>query len=163
MKIKTRAVSNVVTTIVLMIITITAAALAYSIAAGYMNTGRTEASLTVTSSMLSSGGGSAYFEISVLNTGTMAVPLSITLEGDGGRTLIISTGSQVVSASEAVSLTVFGPNGDVPSVISTSPSGFNFVVRSGVLKVTSGQSYPVIIQSASSRNGYSETVNVVAN
>lgn len=46
---KTRSVSNIVTTIVLMAITIGAATLAYSIAAGYVNTGRTNASLTVTS------------------------------------------------------------------------------------------------------------------
>ena len=162
MKNKTRAVSNVVTTIVLMTITIAAATLAYSIAAGYVNTGRTDASLTVTLTMLSAGGGSAYFEIGILNSGTVAVPVSITLQGDGGSSLVIYTGSQVVSASEAVSVTVFGANGNAPSVISTSPSGFNFVVQRGVLQVTSGQSYTVTVQSTSSRNGYSNTVNVVA-
>ncbi|MDG6907045.1 MAG: hypothetical protein JRN20_14830 [Nitrososphaerota archaeon] len=157
-----RAVSNVVTTIVLMTITVAAAALAYSIATGYVNTGRSNASLTVTSTMLSSGGGSDYFKISVLNSGTVAVPFSITLLGDGGSSLVISTGSQAVSSSEAVTVTVFGANGNSPSVVSSSPSGFNFVVQSGVLQITAGESYPVTIQSTSTRNGYSNTVNVVA-
>ena len=162
LKIKTRAVSNVVTTIVLMTITIAAGTLAYSIASGYVNSGRTDASLTVTSTTLSTGGGSVYFRISVLNSGTVAVPLCITLQGDGGSSLVISTGSEVVSASEDVSVTLFGANGNTPSVISTSPSGFNFVIQRGVIQVTSGQSYAVTVQSTSPHNGYSNTVNVVA-
>ena len=157
-----RAVSNVVTTIVLMTITIAAASLAYSVAAGYVNTGRSNANLTVASATLSVGGGSVYFEISILNSGTVAVPLSITLEGDGGSSVVVSTGSQVVSASEVVSVTIFGANRNTPSVISESPSGFNFVVQSGVLQVTHGESYPVIVQSTSARNGYSSTVDVIA-
>lgn len=158
----TRAVSNVVTTIVLMTITIAAASLAYSIAAGYVNTGRSNASLTATSTMLSVGGGSVYFQISILNSGTVAVPLSITLQGDGGSSLVMSTGSQEVSASEVVSVTIFGANGNTPSIISESPPGFNFVIQSGVLQITHGDSYPVILQSTSARNGYSDTVDVIA-
>lgn len=156
------AVSNVVTTIVLMTITIAAASLAYSIAAGYVNTGRSNASLSVTSTMLSTGGGSVYFQIRILNSGTVAVPLSITLQGDGGSSLVASTGTQAVNPSEVVSVTIFGAIGSTPSVISESPPGFNFVVQSGVLQVTHGQSYSVIVQSTSARNGYTDTVNVFA-
>ena len=151
-----------VTTIVLMTITIAAASLAYSIAAGYVNSGRSNANLTVTSATLSVGGGSVYFQISILNSGTVAVPLSVTLQGDGGRSLVVSTGSQEVSASEVVGVTIFGANGNTPSVISESPPGFNFVVQSGVLQISHGDSYPVIIESTSARNGYSSTVDVIA-
>ena len=157
-----RAVSNVVTTIALMAITLAAAVLAYSIATGYVNTGRSDASLTVTSTTLSTGGGSAYFKIGVLNSGTVAVPLEITLQGNGGSSLVITTGSQLVSPSEVVSVTMFGANGKAPSIVSISPSGFNFVVQSGVLQITSGQSYPLTVQSLSTRYGYSDTVDIVA-
>ena len=145
-----------------MTITIAAASLAYSIAAGYVNTGRSNASLTVTSTMLSAGGGSVYFRISILNSGTVAVPLSITVQGDGGSSLVASTGTQAVNLSEVVSVTIFGAIGSTPSVVSESPSGFNFVVQSGVLQVTHGQTYPVILRSTSARNGYTDTVNVFA-